>query len=213
MLHNSKNCSNFAPDFGRVIFGTYLKGFRRKRSRMGTKTPKKGTISPQKDHKLLKISYNLAVRLKFAAKIRKNINSTKFLDNKIKLNNKIMAQLLNFRSNSPVRVGRKVKKIVSQISSLIDKFPSRCWYDGRWYFGGNGPQVYETECRGIHFKEDGVLFLFDDPYGQTHGRILPYGPKLYSRLKLLRKLIWVSPDYHTKKDAPAWALRWGANYR
>ena len=182
---------------------------------MGTKTPKKGAISPQKDHKLLKISYNLAVRLKFAAKIRKKYNFTKFLDNKIKLNNKIMAQLLNSRSNSPVRVGRKVKKIVSQISSLIDKFPSCCWYDGRWYDvgGRNNSYVFETECRGIDFKEDGVYFYFDDPFGQTRFRKLPYGPKLYSRLKLLRQLIWVSPDYHTKKDAPSWALRWGANYR
>lgn len=123
-----------------------------------------------------------------------------------------MAQLFNSSSNSPVRVERKVKKIVSQIQSLIDKFPDCCWYDGKWVFS-NGPHVYETECRGIHFEEDGVLFIFEDPYGQLHGRILPYGPKLYSRLKLLRQLIWVSPGYHTKKDAPAWALRWGANYR
>ena len=79
----------FALDFGKVIFGAYRNGFRRKRSRMGTKAPKKGAISPQKDHKLLKISYNWAVRLKFAAKIRKNINFTKFLDNKIKLNIKL----------------------------------------------------------------------------------------------------------------------------
>ena len=150
--------------------------------------------------------------MKFAAKIQKVNEFTKFFDNKITKITTIMAKVFNSNSSSSFRVGRKVKKIVSQIQSLIEKHCDHCWYDGKWGFG-NGPHVYETECRGIYFEEDGVLFLFDDPYGQRQGRILPYGPKLYSRLKLLRQLIWVSPDYHTKKDAPAWALRWGANYR
>lgn len=35
--------------------------------------------------------------MKFAAKIRKNINFTKFLDNKIKLNNKIYGTIVKFQ--------------------------------------------------------------------------------------------------------------------
>lgn len=45
----------------------------------GYKRPAKGYNKSTKRPKLLKISHNLAVRMKFAAKIRKNINSTKFL--------------------------------------------------------------------------------------------------------------------------------------
>ena len=154
--------------------------------------------------------------MKFAAKILKVNEFTKFFDNKITKITTIMAKVFNSNSSSSFRVGRKVKKIVSQIKSLIEKHYNHCWYDGRWYDVGGGRHnsyVFETECRGIEFKEDGVYFYFDDPFGQTRFRKLPYGPKLYSRLKLLRQLIWVSPYYHTKKDAPAWALRLGANYR
>lgn len=124
-----------------------------------------------------------------------------------------MAQKFNSHSDSPIRVGRKVKKIVSSIQSLIDKFPNCCWYDGRWCFGAGRPYVYETACLGIMYKENGVLFMFEDPFGNRYGETLPYGAKLYSRLKALRQLIWVSPGYHNKKDVPSWAYKYGANYR
>lgn len=72
---------------------------------MSTKTPKKRS----------EISYNLAVRMKFAAKIQKVNEFTKFFDNKITKITTIMAKVFNSNSSSSFRVGRKVKKIVSQI--------------------------------------------------------------------------------------------------
>lgn len=47
------------------------------------KRPAEGAKSPQNDQILLKISHNLAVEMKFAAKVRKFINSTKFFETKI----------------------------------------------------------------------------------------------------------------------------------
>ena len=124
-----------------------------------------------------------------------------------------MAQLLNSRSNSPVRIGRKVKKIVSLIQSLINKFPTCCWYDGKWCWSTGITHVYETCCLSISCDPEGVRFLFEDPYGMTCQKLYPYNGRLYSKLRALQQLIWISPDYHTTKDAPKWALKYGRNYR
>ena len=53
--------------------------------------------------------------MKFAAKIQKVNEFTKFFDNKITKITTIMAKVFNSNSSSSFRVGRKVKKIVSQI--------------------------------------------------------------------------------------------------
>ena len=124
-----------------------------------------------------------------------------------------MAKVFNSSSNSPVRVGRKAEEIVSSIQRLIHEFPDCCWYDGKWYFQPHIAHVYETPCLSIHYVKDGVLFQYEDPFGNRNGRTFPYNGRLYSKLRALQQLIWVSPDYHTIKDAPAWALKYGRNYR
>ena len=151
--------------------------------------------------------------MKFAAKILKVNEFTKFFDNKITKITTIMAKVFNSNSSSSFRVGRKVKKIVSQIQSLIEKHCDHCWYDGKWYFQPNIAHVYETPCLSILYVKDGVLFLYEDPFGNRNGRIFPYNGRLYSKLRALQQLIWVSPAYHTKKEAPKWALKYGRNYR
>ena len=72
----------FALDFGKDIFQMGLNGFRRKRSRMGKIPPKR----VQKVHKKTSTQnfIQIGVRMKFAAKIQKENEFTKFLDNKIK---------------------------------------------------------------------------------------------------------------------------------
>ena len=125
-----------------------------------------------------------------------------------------MATSFNSNSSSSFRVCRKVKKIVTQIQSLIEKFPGRCWYDGKWHnVGSDYSYVFETPCLSIRCMNNGVLFQYEDPFGNRNGRIFPYNGRLYSKLRALQQLIWISPDYHTTKDAPAWALKYGRNYR
>lgn len=123
-----------------------------------------------------------------------------------------MAKVLNSNSSSSFRVGRKVKKIVSQIQSLIEKHYNHCWYNGKWYFQPHIAHVYETECRAISCDPDGVRFLYADPNGMMCQKLFPYNGRLYSKLRALQQLIWVSP-YYAKKDTPAWALKYGRNYR
>lgn len=124
-----------------------------------------------------------------------------------------MAKLFNSSSNSPIQVSRRVKKIVSQIQSLIEKHYNHCWYDGKWCWIGGITHVYETECRSISCDPDGVRFLYEDPNGMMCQKLFPYNGRLYSKLRALQQLIWVSPAYHTAKDAPAWELKYGRNYR
>ena len=124
-----------------------------------------------------------------------------------------MAKVFNSNSSSSFRVGRKVKKIVSQISSLIDKFPSCCWYDGSWWCGGSSVTT-ETECLSITYAADGLHFWYADFYGDPHFHVIPYDAKLLSRLRNLQQKIWigtyciVSKGY-VKKTVPAWALKRG----
>ncbi len=124
-----------------------------------------------------------------------------------------MAKVFNSNSSSSFRVGRKVKKIVSQIQSLIEKFPNRCWYDSKLCWSSGITHVFATPCLFIRCQKNGVLFRYEDANGYSNNTTFPYNGRLYSKLRALQKMIWVSPDYHTTKDAPAWALKYGRNYR
>ena len=125
-----------------------------------------------------------------------------------------MAKLFNSSSNSPIQVSRRVKKIVSQIQSLIKEFPDCCWYDGSWWCG-NGSVITETECLAMTYAADGLHFWFADFYGDHHFTVLPYDAKLLSRLRNLQQKIWVSTwrivsgKKTVKKTVPAWALKRG----
>lgn len=57
--------------------------------------------------------------MKFAAKILKVNEFTKFFENKIIIILKIMATSFNSNSSSSFRVGRVVKKVVTRTQSLI----------------------------------------------------------------------------------------------
>ena len=129
-----------------------------------------------------------------------------------------MAKLFNSSSNSPIKVSRRVKKIVSQIQTLVEKFPECCWYDGSWWCGGT-TVITETECRGIEYGNEGLYFYYADFYGDTHHKVIPYDAKLLSRLRNLQQKIHVG-IYHVYSvfslenqkvinTVPAWALKRG----
>lgn len=125
-----------------------------------------------------------------------------------------MATSFNSNSSSSFRVGRKVKKIVSQIQRLIHEFPDCCWYDGSWWCGGDTIVTTETELRLIEYADDGVRFGYSDFYGDRHYEVIPYDAKLLSRLRNLQQKIWIGmycivSKGHVKKTIPAWALKRG----
>ena len=91
--------------------------------------------------------------MKFAAKLQKVNEFTKFFDNKITIITTIMAKVFNSNSSSSFRVCRKVKKIVSQIQSLIEKFPNRCWYDSKLCWSSGITHVFATPCLFIRCQK------------------------------------------------------------
>ena len=125
-----------------------------------------------------------------------------------------MATSFNSNSSSSFRVGRKVKKIVSQIQSLIEKHSNHSWYDGKWWCGGAAVTT-ETEALSIRYANDGIHFWYADFYGDPHFKVIPYDAKLLSRLRNLQEKIWVgmhhvvSRKQNIKNTIPAWALKRG----